>query len=85
MSLYTLEVAKAFNEAKAPYRGFVMDVAELSESLVLVIYKDNLNSFTRSQQEALAMFVIDLVKKLQLITAIYLEVKDHVRNSGGAR
>lgn len=81
-SLYTPEVAKMLHEAKAPYRGFVMDVAEFPDELVLVIYKDNLASFTRFQQEALAVFAIDLVKKMQMITTITLEVKEHVRADG---
>lgn len=81
-SLYTPEVAKMFNEAKAPFRGFVMDVAELPDQLVLVIYKDNLSGFTSFQQQALAAFAIDLVKKLQMITTITLEVKQHVRADG---
>ncbi len=82
MSRYTPEIARVFNEAKAPYRGFVMDIAELSDRLVLVIYKDNLSSFARPQQEALALFAIELVKKMQLITTITLEVKDHARADG---
>ncbi len=79
MTKYTPEVAKTLHEAKAPYRGFVMDVAELPDRLVLVIYRDNLASFTRAQQEALALFAIELVKRLQMIVPITLEVKDNER------
>jgi hypothetical protein len=81
-SLYTTEVAKMFNEAKAPYRGFVMDVIERQDQLSLVIYKDNLSRFTNFQQQALAAFAIDLVKRLQNITTITLEVERHARADG---
>jgi hypothetical protein len=75
MTRYTKQVAEMLHAAKAPHRGFKMDIAELEDSLVLVIYKDNLSSYTKEQQEDLAIFVINLVKKLQSITTIYIEVK----------
>lgn len=74
MTKYTEEVARVFNTAKAPHRGFLMQIIERSDYLVLALYRENLAQFNVQQQQDLALFVINLLTEMQKLTAITVEV-----------
>ncbi len=81
MSLYTRAVEEILHTARAPHRGLVMDIEEWPDTLKLVVYSDNLSDFPRPVQEDFAVFLIDLVKRLQQVTTIHLEKKAYVPTS----
>lgn len=72
MSKYSSNVQRIFKTMRAPYPGFIVDIAEYSDYLALRVYKDNVESFSESQKVALAEYLF------QLRDAIRSEVNCHI-------
>lgn len=62
MSRYTLEAKKVFQNMKAPYPNFVVDVVEYDRmnTLALRVYRPNVEEFSQGQKVALAEYLYRL-------------------------
>jgi hypothetical protein len=69
-----VEIAKT----KAPYKGFVFNVAEYEGYLTLRLYRDNYEEFSEDQKVALGIWISDLMVSIRAITPCYLEVFENV-------
>lgn len=61
-SLYTESVRRVFKTIKPPVRGFIVDIVEYEQynSLVLRVYRDNVESFSDPQKVTLAEYLYQL-------------------------
>lgn len=61
-SIYTEDVRRVFKTFKPPHRGFVVDMVEFPEyeTLILRVYRDNVESFSDPQKIQLAEYLYKL-------------------------
>lgn len=67
MIKYDSAAQKVIKENKAPYSGIIMDVIDYDDKpgiLVLRLYKDNISDFNDNQQIEIAIWLKDLLDKL---------------------
>ena len=65
MSLYTPQIKKIVKTSKAPYSGFIFDVLEHDTYLELLVYRDNVESFSDPQKLALAEWLYRLKDEIE--------------------
>lgn len=76
MTKYTKEARAIVQTSKAPVAGVIMDVVEYENHLALRFYRDNMNRFSDTKQVAIAEWIFELQRFLNVIVPTTIEMED---------
>lgn len=69
MSRYTKDIQNIFRTMKPPYPGFIVDIVEYPNQLILRVYQDNVDSFSQGEKVNLAEYLFQLRDALRSVGA----------------
>ncbi len=76
VSKYTTDMAMVIHMMPCPHKGFIVDVEEKPDQLLLIIYHDNIVEFNTQQQQDLAFYIIAMLQELRKLGVWGVEVRE---------